>query len=93
MEKVSIYRMDTALDLTFPVTRGILADKFGRRKVIVYFTAFRILTPILYLSATSWSQLIPGLKCEALGSAYLLAYNALMADSSEMLSGLYASDL
>lgn len=67
--------------LLFQLPGGLLADKFGRRKVIVYFTAFRILTPIFYLFATSWSHLIPGLICQSIGSAYLPAYNALMAES------------
>lgn len=60
---------------------GMLADRFGRRNVIVYFTAFRILTPVLYFFAPSWQYLIPGLICQSVGSAYMPAYNAIMAES------------
>ena len=39
--------------LLFQLPGGVLAERFGRRKIIVYGTAMRILTPILYLMATN----------------------------------------
>jgi MFS family permease len=60
---------------------GILADKFGRKKVIVWFTATRVFAPIVLSLATSGEQLIPGIICLSLGSAYNPAYNSLIAES------------
>jgi len=67
--------------LLFQLPGGILADRFGRRRVIIWFSTFRVLTPILYFTANSWLTLIPGLISQALGSAYMPAYNAIMAES------------
>lgn len=60
---------------------GFLADKYGRKKVIVWFTATRVFAPIVLSLATSGVQLIPGLICLSLGSAYNPAYNSLIAES------------
>ena len=42
--------------LLFQFPGGVLADRFGRRKIIVYGTALRIFTPVLYLWAKDWIQ-------------------------------------
>lgn len=70
----------TAL-LLFQLPGGILADKIGRRKVIVYGSVFRLLTPIIYLFSTSWVMVIPGLLCSAMASIYMPAFSALITES------------
>jgi len=70
----------TAL-LLFQLPGGILADRIGRRKVIVYGSMCRLLTPIIYLFATSWVMIIPGVLCSAMASIYMPAFNALITES------------
>ena len=67
--------------LLFQLPGGILADRFGRRKIIVYGTALRILPPIIYLLATHWIHTIPALLISGAASIYMPAFNAIIADS------------
>ena len=67
--------------LVFQLPGGVLADRFGRRRIIVYGTAIRIFTPLLYLWATDWITLIPALLLNGVTSIYMPAFNAIIADS------------
>lgn len=67
--------------LIFQLPGGLIADRFGRRKIIIYGTALRILTPILYLMAKNWVQVIPALIVNGATSIYMPAFNAIIADS------------
>jgi len=67
--------------LLFQLPGGILADRFGRRKIIVYGTALRIFPPIIYLMATHWTHTIPALLISGAASIYMPAFNAIIADS------------
>lgn len=67
--------------LLFQLPGGILADRWGRRKIIVYGTALRIITPILYLWATHWTQVFWALIISGATSIYMPAFNAIIADS------------
>ena len=67
--------------LIFQLPGGVLADRFGRRKIIIYGTALRIFTPMLYLWATDWITVIPALLLNGVTSIYMPAFNAIIADS------------
>ncbi len=67
--------------LLFQLPGGILADRYGRRKIIVYGTALRIIPPIIYLFATHWTHTIPALLFSGAASIYMPAFNAIIADS------------
>ncbi|MCK5670834.1 MFS transporter, partial [Candidatus Bathyarchaeota archaeon] len=67
--------------LLFQLPGGVIADRFGRRKIIVYGTALRIFTPMLYLWATDWVTMIPALLLNGVTSIYMPAFNAIIADS------------
>ena len=67
--------------LLFQLPGGLLADRFGRRKIIVYGTALRILPPVIYLLATDWTHVVPGLLISGAASIYMPAFNAIIADS------------
>jgi MFS family permease len=45
---------------------GILADRYGRRKTILLGHVFSLLTPLFFLFAQTWQQLIPGLVLDAI---------------------------
>lgn len=67
--------------LFFQLPGGILADKFGRRKIIILGTMIRLIPPFIFLFATNWVQIVPGLLIEAIRSLYMPAQNAIIADS------------
>jgi MFS family permease len=67
--------------LLFQLPGGILADRFGRRKIIVYGTAMRILPPLIYLIAVDWTHVLPGLLINGAASIYMPAFDAIIADS------------
>jgi len=67
--------------LLFQLPGGILADRFGRRKIIVYGTALRMIPPIIYLMSTHWTHTIPALLISGASSIYMPAFNAIIADS------------
>ena len=67
--------------LVFQLPGGILADRWGRRKIILVGTALRILTPILYLFATHWTHVFWALLINGATSVYMPAFNAIIADS------------
>ncbi|MDP6457714.1 MAG: MFS transporter [Candidatus Bathyarchaeota archaeon] len=67
--------------LLFQLPGGLLADRFGRRKIIVYGTALRIIPPLIFILAADWRHIIPGLLINGAASIYMPAYNAIIADS------------
>lgn len=67
--------------LIFQLPGGVLADRYGRRKIIIYGTALRIFTPMLYLWAKDWVTVIPALLLNGVTSIYMPAFNAIIADS------------
>lgn len=73
--------IQSSSQLLFQLPGGILADRFGRRRIIVYGTVFRLIPPIIYLLATTWVHVIPALLISAMTSIYMPAFNAIIADS------------
>ena len=67
--------------LIFQLPGGILADRFGRKRVIIIGTSLRILTPILLLLGRTWQEFIPGMVMNAVASLYMPALNAIIAES------------
>jgi len=68
-------------NLLFQLPGGILADKYGRRRIIILGTALRIVPPIIYLFARHWTHTIPALLISGSASIYMPAFNAIIADS------------
>jgi MFS family permease len=73
--------MQQAQQLVFQFPGGYLADRYGRKKIIVYGTSLRIITPIIYIFAKTWQHLIPGMILESVASIYIPAFDATIAES------------
>jgi len=67
--------------LLFQLPGGILADKIGRRKVILFGTCLRFIPPVVYLLATSWEHVLVAVIANASASIYSPALEAIVADS------------
>lgn len=60
---------------------GILADRLGRKRLIVFSAIFDILTPFLYLMANSWAFLALGAISQAISWSCMPAMNAMIIES------------
>lgn len=67
--------------ILFQLPGGMLADRIGRKKVIVYGTALRVLAPVFLYFADSWYWVVPGMVINACASIYMPAFNAIIAES------------
>ncbi|MBN1683144.1 MFS transporter [Candidatus Bathyarchaeota archaeon] len=67
--------------ILFQLPGGMLADKYGRKKVIVYGTSLRVIGALLLYAAPTWEWIIPGLIINALTAVYNPAFSAIIADS------------
>ena len=67
--------------ILFQLPGGIIADRIGRKKVIVFGTGMRIIAPLFLLTAKSWHWVVPGMVLNSLASLYVPAFNAIIAES------------
>ncbi len=67
--------------ILFQLPGGILADRIGRKRVIVYGTSLRVVAALILFTARSWIQVAPGMILNAVASLYSPAFNALIAES------------
>ena len=73
--------INTAETMLFSLPGGLLADKYGRKKVIVWGTLLRTLSPLVYLIAPSWEWIILASLFNGMTSIYMPAFTAIVADS------------
>ncbi len=67
--------------ILFQLPGGIIADRIGRKKVIVFGTALRTIAPLLLFFAKSWQLVVPGLILNSMSSLYGPAFNAIISES------------
>jgi MFS family permease len=60
---------------------GVLADKLGRKRTIIVFGVFEVLTPLSYFLARSWPHLILGTVSQSVGWACEPAISAIVVES------------
>jgi MFS family permease len=67
--------------ILFQLPGGILADRIGRKRVIIFGTSLLVIAPIFLFTARSWHWVVPGVILMAITSLYMPAFNALIAES------------
>jgi len=67
--------------ILFQLPGGIIADRIGRKRVIVFGTGMRIVAPLFLLTAKSWHWVVPGMVLNSIASIYVPAFNAIIAES------------
>jgi MFS family permease len=73
--------IDTIGGMIFQLPGGVLADRYGRKRVMVASSIIGLGSPLIYLVATNWTHIAPALLLAATGSLSRPAYNALIAES------------
>ena len=73
--------VETVSSILFQLPGGILADRLGRRQIILISSALRIISPIIYLFSTTWIQITPALILASAGMLGMPAQTALIAES------------
>jgi len=71
----------TAENMLFSLPGGLLADKYGRKKIIVWGTLLRTLSPLIYFIAPSWEWILLAALFNGMTSIYMPAFTAIVADS------------
>jgi MFS family permease len=67
--------------MLFQLPGGMLADRYGRKKIIIWGTFLRTFSPIIYLFAPSWEWIVLATIINGTMSLYMPAFNSLIADS------------
>lgn len=68
-------------NLLLQLPGGMLADRFGRRRVIIVSAFFGFIPPLIFRLSTHWTMLIPGIIAGSLASIAIPARSALIAES------------
>ncbi|MEM4726937.1 MAG: MFS transporter [Candidatus Bathyarchaeia archaeon] len=71
----------TAENMIFQLPGGLLADRYGRKKIIVWGTLLRVFSPLIYFLAPSWEWVILGAVFNGMASLYMPAFTSIVADS------------
>jgi len=76
-----LFMFQSATMLVFQIPGGILADRVGRRKIILWGGIIRCIPPIIFIVANHWVFFIPAMVINALSSVDMPAWNALLVES------------
>jgi MFS family permease len=76
-----VFMLEQSSQLILQLPGGILADKLGRKKVIVLSSVFRALSPMVYLAFNIWYMVVPGMILTQVSSMMMPAVNAMIAES------------
>ncbi len=68
-------------NLLLQLPGGVLADRLGRRRIILASALFGFLPPLIFRLSTHWMMLIPGIIASSLTALAIPARNALIAES------------
>ena len=73
--------LETLSGILFQLPGGILADRLGRKKLLVVSSGVRMLAPLVFMFSTSWVHTAPGFIITSAGMLGMPALNALVAES------------
>jgi len=73
--------VETLGGMFFQIPGGVLADRYGRKRVIIASAILGFGSPLIYLFAGDWIQLVPAMLLTSTASLSRGAMNALIAES------------
>ncbi len=77
----ALLMIETMGGMVFQLPGGVLADRYGRKKIMILSSVIGFGSPLIYLFATNWTHIAPALLIAATSSLSRPAYNALIAES------------
>ncbi len=77
----ALLMIETVGGMVFQLPGGVLADRFGRKKIMLLSAIIGLGSPLIYLLATSWVHIAPALLLASTSALSRPAYNALIAES------------
>ncbi|MBM3292466.1 MFS transporter, partial [Candidatus Bathyarchaeota archaeon] len=66
--------INTEETLLFSMLEGFIADRYDRKKIIVWGTALRTISPLIYLFAPSWEWIILATLFNGMTNIYIPAF-------------------
>ena len=72
--------VETLGGMFFQIPGGVLADRYGRKRVIIAAAILSFGSPLIYLFAGKWIQLAPAMILSSAASLSRGAMNALIAE-------------
>jgi MFS family permease len=73
--------VETLGGMFFQIPGGVLADRYGRKRIIIASAILGFGSPLIYLFAGDWIQLVPAMLLASTASLSRGAMNALIAES------------
>jgi MFS family permease len=73
--------LETISGIVFQLPGGILADRLGRKKLLIVSSGIRMLSPLVFLYSAGWIHTAPGFILSSAGMLGMPAMNALVAES------------
>ena len=73
--------LETISGIVFQLPGGILADRLGRKKLLIVSSGIRMLAPLVFFFSASWFHTAPGFILTSAGMLGMPAMNALIAES------------
>jgi MFS family permease len=67
--------------ILFQLSGGVIADKIGRKKVIIFGTGLRTISPLILFLANTWQIVLVGMLINSIASLYTPAFNAIISES------------
>jgi len=77
----TLLMLSSAGMLLFQIPGGFLADRFGRKKIILCGATLRCIPPAIFALANHWILLVPGVFMNSLSIIDAPAWNALLVES------------
>ena len=73
--------LQSVSQIVFQLPGGVMADRIGRKKVILFGSILRVVGPFAMFLSPTWEWVIPGMILNAMSALYMPAFNAIIADS------------
>ena len=79
-----IFMAETIAQLIFQIPGGILTDRIGRKKMIIFGSILRATSPFVYILTGSWQLVLCGMFITQMSNMMTPAIDALIAESTSV---------
>ena len=79
-----IFMAETIAQLIFQIPGGVLTDRIGRKKMIIFGSILRATSPFVYVLTGSWQFVLCGMFITQMSNMMIPAIDALIAESTSV---------